>query len=103
MLCYSSLVELEYFENLHKPLLCCDTFYYVLMCKALKLKESILSFSITVCTCMHTSVLVVSSNFFLFFFLKLSATAIILDQLLYSSETEENWLSCFHTVTGVGL
>lgn len=69
MLCYSSLVELEYFENLHKPLLCCDTFYYVLMCKALKLKESILSFSITVCTCMHTSVLVVSSNFFLFFFL----------------------------------
>lgn len=74
MLCYSSLVELEYFENLHKPLLCCDTFYYVLMCKALKLKESILSFSITVCTCMHTSVLVVSSNFFLFFFLKLSAT-----------------------------
>lgn len=50
MLCYSSLVELEYFENLHKPLLCCDTFYYVLMCKALKLKESILSFSITVCT-----------------------------------------------------
>lgn len=64
MLCYSSVVELEYFENLHKPLLCCDTFYYVLMCLKIERRYTFFFHD-----CMHISVLVVWPIFFDSFFL----------------------------------